>query len=296
VNTESHHSYGWLERAVMRVLFGLVVLHHMPHALFYDSLPAPNGLARVIDLRFLLDPAVFNACRYALYGAVILYVLRIGWAVVLPYMTLLSAAVGSVINSHGAIAHYLQIVSLVLLAQTLAYFYGWFRDRGKPADEAARGENRLILWSQQAIAAAYLVSALTKLIRTSGAWISQSPLMAIQIVKTNEQDFYDMLNPERVGAGLAMAEWMAHHPFIVATIMGTGLLLELTAPLLLLGRGWAAFYGLALISFHETVHRVMKLQFTYNEYLVWIYLVNVPFWALMAARWFSRRRATAPSA
>ena len=284
------HYAGW-ERLAMRVLFALVVARHIPLSLDYNSLPLPNGLARIVDLTFLLDPSVFTTWRYVLYATLVLYVLRIAWSIVLPFITFFSVAVGSVINSHGAIAHYLQIVALVLLAQTIAHFYNLICEyrTGSPTDGSG-GEDRIVRASQQAIAATYLVSALTKLINSGGAWILQSPFIAVQIVKTTEQDFYDTLDPARAGSGVAIAEWMAHHPLIVAAVLTSGFLLELTAPLLLLGRGWAAFYGIAFLTFHESVHRVMKLQFVYNEYLAWIYLVNVPFWIVIGARWVSRRR------
>lgn len=284
--------YAWLERAVMRVLFALVVAHHIPGGLNHHELPAPNGLARLVDLSFLLNPQVFAGARYVLFAALLLYVLRIGWSFVLPYITLLSIAAGSVINSQGAISHYLQIVSLVLLAQTAAHFYNVLRPpTGTGDDVKAAGESRVIHWSQQAIAATYLVSAITKLINSGGAWVLQSPLIAVQIVKTTEQDYYDTLDPSRATSGIAVAEWMAQHPLLVGAVLTSGFLLELAAPLLLLGRGWAACYGLALVTFHESVHRVMKLQFMYNEHLAWIFLVNVPFWVLLGLRWFNNRSA-----
>lgn len=274
----------------MRALFALLVAHHIPAWLPYNSLPAPNGLAVLVDLSVLLNPAVFAVCRYILYAALALYVLRIGWSFVLPYMTLLSIAVGSITNSQGAIGHSMQVVALVLLAQTAAHFYSLFRARGSDrAPSEADGEGRMIRWSQQAFAATYLASGVTKVIRSSGEWIWQSPFAALQVIKTNEQRFHDLLDPAAVGAGAAVAEWMLQHPFLVGSAMTAGLLLELSAPLLLLGRGWAAFYGLALVAFHESIHRVMNLQFVYNEALAWIYLVNVPFWLALVAGWIRRR-------
>ncbi len=281
-----------IERSVIRVLFAFVLAHHLPVTLAYDSLPYPNGLARVLDLTAILEPRVYTACRYTFYGALAFYVLRLGWWLVLPYMTLLSIIVGSTLNSQGGIGHYLQIVSLVLLAQTAAYYYHWVRSRGPTEDFDAEG--RLISWSQQAIAATYLASGLTKLITTSGRWIFQSPLVAIQIIKTNEQDFYDKLSSASSANAWTTAEWMAHHPWIVGALMTAGLLLELAAPVLLLGRRAAAAYGLTLLLFHHTIHRMMKLHFVYNEYLLWIYVINIPFWicaAFLTVRryWLARR-------
>ena len=287
----SIHYAGW-ERAAMRLLFALVVALHIPHQLAYADLPRPNGLARLLDLTFLLNASVYDPLRYAAYAALALYAARVWWSVTLPYVTVFCIAVGSIVNSQGAISHHLQIVSLVLLVQTAAHWSARLASQN-PSEVVA--EDRVIGWTQQAIAATYLVSGLTKLIGTSGAWILQSPLVALQVVKTNEQDFYDTLDPVRAGSGLAIAEWMVQHPLIVGGAMTAGLLLELGAPLLLLGRSWAAGYGLALIIFHETIHRVMKLHFAWNEYLLWIYVVNVPFWVYAAFRYLRRSPAAQPT-
>ncbi|MBA2433006.1 MAG: hypothetical protein H0V56_12975 [Chthoniobacterales bacterium] len=288
-----HHAF---ERVAMRVLFAWVVWRHVPGSLAHLEITAPHGVARWFDLRFLLDPQVYTWCTYGLWVALALYVLRIGWSVALPYMAVLSIGVGTVINSQGAIAHYLQIVSLVLCAQTAAHFYSLFgiRDLTAAAYRAA-AEDRVVRWSQQAIVATYLVSALTKLLKTNGLWFFQSPLLAVQITKTNDQDYYDRLDTASYEAGAAVAEWMVQNPLLVGLVLSTGLLLELTAPLVLFARWLALGYGLALVLFHMTVHQMMKLNFLFNEYLLWIYLVNVPFWILFALRFGQRRMARAPA-
>jgi hypothetical protein len=278
--------YAWFERVAMRVLFALTVYSHVPNSLSQRTISSPHGLARLIDLRFLLEPSAFAVCRYLLWAALVLYVVRVAWSIALPYMTLLSIAAGTIANSEGAIGHSLQIVSLVLGAQTAAHFYDLFqRRRAKEDWDNARGEDRVISWSQQAIVAAYLASALTKLVHTSGMWFFRSPMVAVQIIKTKEQDFYDRLDVAHHNAGLSIAEWVVAHPIPLALVLGCGLILELTAPVALLGRRYALFYGLGLVVFHESVQRLMKLNFIYNEYLLWIYLVNIPFWLWVVARW-----------
>lgn len=277
--------YAVYERAAMRLLFALVVAAHLSPMRAGENLAVPNGLAQLIDLRFLLDARVFATAQYLLWIALAFYVLRIGWSLVLPYMALISVAAGSLQNSQGAIGHHLQIVSLVLLAQTAAHFFG----RYFAGQKTKENENRVIDWSLQAIAATYFVSALTKLIHTGGAWFWQSPLIAVQMIKTTDQDYYDLLDRDHLRTGTALAEWMVEHPLLVALILGSGMLLELTSPLILLGRGWAAGYGLALLLFHQAVGGLMKLGFPYNEYLLWIYLINVPFWIMTGMRWLRRR-------
>ncbi|MDQ6624844.1 MAG: hypothetical protein M3Y69_01705 [Verrucomicrobiota bacterium] len=275
-----------MERAIMRVLFALVVARHIPGGLSDATLSYPSGFARFVDLHFLVQPTALTAGGYMLWAALALYVFRFGLWLALPYMTLFSIAVGSAQNSSGAIGHHAQIVSLVLLAQTVAYFYS--RARSRAGGERIRPdatESLMIDWSLQAIAATYFISGLTKLINTHGLWMIQSPLVAVQILKTSDHTYYDALDPTRHQAGYALAEWMVQHPLLVGIALSSGLLLELTSPLLLWGRRWAAFFGVALLVFHKSIGHTMQLHFPYNEMLLVIYLINVPFWIGAAVRW-----------
>lgn len=280
--------YRWYERVAMRCFFALALWKLIPLSLDGYAITTPNGLARFFDLRFLLNPQIFASARWCFLVALVFYVWGVGWSIALPFLTLATVLVGTIINSNGAISHYSQIVSLVLCAQTAAHFTNVLRRRPKAADK--NDENRLIFWSQQAIVATYLVSGLTKLFRTSGMWIIQSPKVALQIIKTTDQDYYDRLEPASRDNGEAIAHWIAHHPLLVALVLGAGLLLELTTPLALLGRTWALAYGLSLIAFHESIQRVMKLGFPFNEYLLAIYLVNVPFWIYLGGRFLRGAR------
>ena len=285
--------FGRVERFFMRLLFALAAASQIPESLEHLSISQPNGLARIVNLGFLLDAQVLAILRYVQWVALLLYVLRVGWALVLPYLALLSIAAGTVNNSHGAISHHFQILSLVLIAQTCAHYYARFRQR-ETVDPG--GENLMIFWSQQMIVATYLVSALTKLINSSVKWFIEAPFIAVQVVKTNDQSYYNMLDASARTADIAMAEWIVQHPLLVTIMMAGGFFLELLAPLALLGRRFALLFGVGLLAFHKAIDFVMELQFVYNEYLLWIYFVNVPFWMIVAARWWSSRGAQPASA
>ncbi|HSH37395.1 MAG TPA: hypothetical protein VK993_01305 [Chthoniobacterales bacterium] len=283
-------NYEAFERVAMRLLFALIVWLHIPSSLAHIAITEPHGIARVFDLRFLVDPQAFAWCQYLMWAALVAYVAGIGWSVALPYLTAFSVLVGTVNNSRGAIGHSLQIVSLVLCAQTAAHLYSVWRRRKTGEHHRPRlAEDRVIWWSQQAIVATYFVSALTKLIRSSGMWFFDSPLIAAQIIKSNDQLYYNHLDPAAVGFGATIAAWMTQHPLLVGIVLSSGLFLELTTPLALFGRRLALGYGLALLLFHLSVHRVMKLDFAFNGYLLWVYLVNVPYWTRCVTRWARTR-------
>jgi hypothetical protein len=267
----------------MRVSFAWVVLVSTPRTLNVRSLPAPNGLARILDLTFLTDAWWLGACHAALLVALAFYIARVLLWLALPVALLINVSVNTVANSQGAIHHSAQIVSLVLLVQTVACYYQLWLRRHRP-DEAGTLEERQIFWSQQAIAAAYFVAGLTKLIETKGAWIFGARFIGVQIFKTAYQAYYNDLNPAGLDQQLAIAQFAAAHGAIVALIAGGGLLLELLAPLMLLDRRWGLAVGCAFIAFHLSIDRVMQLSFVFHQLLVLIFIVSPIYWVVAGGR------------
>jgi hypothetical protein len=256
----SMREYALYERVVMRILFAWLVWWETPARLSFYEIPAPNGIARLLNLHFLLDPQV----------------LRLMIWLALPLALFVNVAANGVTNSQGAIQHAHQIVSLVLLAQTAAHFYGaWLRCAGKSRTFL---EDRLIWWSQQTIVAVYLVAGITKLIVTKGLWIFQASMISVSMAKAAYGSFYDRLDHADLEQKLAMANFAAAHGWIVALIAGCGLALELGSPLMLLNRSMAALFGCALLAFHLGLDRTMHLSFIFNQWLLIIYMINIPYW------------------
>jgi hypothetical protein len=274
--------YAMYERVVMRILFAWLVLRATPVQLSFEGIPSPNGIAGLLNLRFLLDPQVYAACRVLLVAALVLYVLRLMVWLALPVALFVNVTANAVANSQGAIQHAHQIVSLVLLAQTAAYFYGRWLRRG--VEVGTLLEDRQIWWSQQTIVAIYLVAGITKLIITKGLWIFQARMISVSMAKAAYQSFYNRLDPAELEQNLAMANFAARHGWIVALIAGCGLALELGSPVMLLNRRMAALLGCALLAFHLGLDRTMRLSFVFNQWLLIIYMINIPYWIVVGTR------------
>ena len=283
------------ERLFMRAAFAWVVLVSTPAALNVHSLPAPNGLARLIDLTFLTDPGRLAALHIVLLVALGFYIARVFCWLALPVALLINVAVNTVANSQGAIHHAAQIVSLALLAQTAAHFYGlWLRWRASPIAIAL--EEREIAWAQQAVAAAYFVAGLTKLINTHGAWIFRARFMGVQIFKTGYQEYYNRLDSTGLEQQVAIAQFAAAHGTLIAFIAALGLGLELLAPVMLLGRWWGLALGCGFVAFHLSISSVMQLSFLFHQLLVLIFIVSPIYWIVQAGRGGANlfRRVTSP--
>ncbi len=273
--------FEFYERIVMRLLFAWIVWAATPAALVVNGIPSPNGVARLLDLRFLLDPHLFAVTRLVLAGALILYALRLVLWFALPIALLINVSANTIRNSQGAIQHAMQIVSLVLLAQTVAYFYGlWRRRRGAEEDRVL--EDRAIWWSQQSIVAVYLVAGITKLIVTKGLWILQARWIGVSVTKSAYQTFYDRFDEATLQHALSVAHFAASHGWIISLIATAGLFLELGSPLMLCNRASAAIFGALLIGFHVGLDYSMGLTFIYNQWLLLIFMINAPYWVVTA--------------
>lgn len=284
-------TFAFYEKLVMRLLFAWLVWRATPGVLLVNGIPSPNGITRLFDLHFLLDPDVFAGARIALGAALVLFVLRLVVWLALPIALFVNVALNGIVNSQGAIQHAAQIVSLVLLAQTAAHFYGlWQRRRG---EERATLENRVVWWSQQTIVAVYLLAAIAKLVVTKGLWIFQARWIGVSITKAAYQAFYDRLDQSNLERQLAVANFAATHGWLVALIAAAGLFLELASPLMLINRIWAAVIGGALICFHLGLDYSMRLTFIYNQWLLIIFMINAPYWIVTGAQRI-RRRLTSP--
>ena len=295
---------GW-EVLIMRVLFACVVWQTFPENFPYAEQKFPNGIARMFDLTWLWsghsyqigwlgisEPCTAMQLVRACVGiCLVIYATGYLLPLVLPVLTVASILVRTYYNSQGSIHHGCQMVTLILLFQTIVvlWFAGrrlWGWHRGKPLvfEQGQTVWSYLVYHSIGAIAGCYVIAGLTKIVRTGGAWFWNSPYMALEVMKTEKQQYYSTLDTSRVGTQGVYAEWLLDYPNLARIILGGGVVLELLAIFMLWNRKLAITIGLSMILFHRIVDMVMDLHFRFNEYVVWIFCVNVPIWAVLCLR------------
>ena len=220
-----HHK---LELLIMRACLAILVFRTMPGGLTtLETQPHPNGLAEIINLTFLHQQDVFSLLKLVLLVALGFYVVGQGMRGALVVIATIHIAVFSLRNSQGAIGHSYQILSLILFGQMLAY---WF-PAVLPKIWATWGRSDLTehQWAayiaQQIIAGCYVVAGMSKLINSDGRWIWDSPNIAVQLIKTHDQRFYNHLTSTEMSArGLQVAEWVVTHPNLSRLMLGLSLI------------------------------------------------------------------------
>jgi hypothetical protein len=274
--------HAWWETLSMRCIIAWATWLTLRQPSPFDQQPQPHGLA-VWGVDFTwLGREELSPYLVPLWGiCLLLYV-----ANVLPVLTLFPVLVASVGlgvlgNSQGAIGHTTQVLTVVLLAQWMAYV--WAAIQPRTSLPMPRGFTRQQLaadWGRQAFAATYVVSAITKLIESRGDWISDTPYFGLQVVKSEGMGFYDHLVPRLADSSAWLGQWMVDNPMITAVILAAALPLELLAFLGLHNRRIALFFGVSLYVFHSTVTEVMQLGFLYHKLLLLALFVNPLFWVV----------------
>jgi len=274
------------EMLLMRFLCSLLFFDALPDGVEFSTMPYPTGFGQWIDVTFLATPGVWDTLKWLTIPFLIAYTLGRFSLPALTYLTLLLVAYGTLRNSQGAIGHNTQLVALVLLAQWVMCLWESFRSARKTrwswVDDLSR-QRLMIHAARVMIAATYLTTAISKIDRSNGHWLWDTPNLSVQIIKTQSNDYYNSLEPVSPILLETLPNAMAEHPWLTRILFSPGLLLELFFFLTLLGRGWSLGLGIATIILHQLISRLMSLDFPNHEILIFIFFVNAPYWLYLGA-------------
>ncbi len=268
------------EICFIRLFFALVVWRRLPQKIIFAAQPCPAGLARLVDLRFLANPVLYHRLRSVACMCLVCYVTGFFLSFVTVYLFVLVTAYGSLRNSQGASDHTKQVLALILLVQATVYVFRDCNHVFNPGFQFAGGagyDQIAVFWSQQAIIAVYFTSALTKLKRSRGLWVWKCAYIAIQLLKTSEQQYHSSHDAKHLENAGALARKAVRYPNLTRLALSLGLFLEFFSPLMLYSRKTIVAGGVLLFIFHHVNARYMRLTFNDLKWCVVIFLVNVPY-------------------
>ena len=150
----------------------------------------PVGMGLFVDLTFLSGEGVGKFVHWFALGTLLVYVVGVALPVSTLLLFLLHCAIFTLNNSKGAIHHGYQILTVTLLAQTLVLWAPvvgralpklkrWLPDHGK----GLHIRDYFVYYSQMAIAGAYVIAGVYKVLRSHVKWVIDSPDVSVQIVK-----------------------------------------------------------------------------------------------------------------
>lgn len=250
----------------------------------YASQPHPHGVAMFMDLTFLSQDSIEQPLEAATGVSLLLYALGVPAAFSLALPCVFTLGIYTLMLSQGAIGHTAHGVHLTLLCLWLAGIWTLAcRARGKPLPFGFNPGQFEMSWARQGIMAVYVVSAITKLWNSDGLWFTSAKYFPLHLVKNNQMEFYDTLNPDALKLDW-LPQALMDHPVVSQFFFGIALPLELFAFLALLNRRMAAVFGLGLITFHECVTQLTNLSFIFNKLLLLFLFVSPVWWLLRGCR------------
>ena len=134
-------------------------------------------------------------------------------------------------------------------------------------------KNNRILFSIQAIAATYTLSALSKLQATGFGWVLSGKQMALQIIKSYQYKYVTNGNWGLMTKGNEMALFIQNHPKLVLFMLTSTLLLELCALLCLRSKSSIIAYGILLSIMHFFMALVMNINLSSISTPMFIFMV-----------------------
>ena len=283
----------WWELLILRILFAIVVFKTLPNqGQIYDTQTSPNGIAHWVELTFLAKEGVYPALKIGIAAALVVYASGFGLPIVLPLIFIAHVMIRTLFNSQGWIHHGVQMVSLVLLAQTIVVLtfaiYRMNKRKPFPFTDGRSIGSYFLFYSQMAIVSIYVVSVVSKIDRSDGKWFFKSHYVGLHVVKAERDRYYNKLEPpapnsEPPPRNIVAAQQALAHPNLTRIVLGAGVMLELFAFVALYSRGAAAAVAVCLLGFHESIAELMSIYFEFNVRLLVIFLILPFVFALL--RW-----------
>jgi hypothetical protein len=282
-------TYSSWEWAIMRLAFAFFAL--IPGttlSLSFKAQPKPTGVAQFIDLTWITQSPFQEIIALAFCAFLALYLVGIFPLTATTGLFVIHTLTGTLVNSQGAIHHNTQIIGLILFGQMLAHLYWRLNPalalrRNPHLDPGPRTPATLLVYhSQQLIAAGYVASGITKLVKSKGQWLAQIPNIPLQFEKNFDMHYFDSLREQAQEASHGMIHFITDHPTAAKGLFGIGFFLELFCFVALMNRPMLALFGLGLWGMHHSISSVMGLGFAFNKAVLLIFFINAPFWFHLA--------------
>ena len=271
------------ELDIMRIGLGFVAIKTFSGIQTFrpsGELRYPVGIARFVDLKWAASRPAVRTIQQGAYVAALCLAAGLLAPVALVFLTAAIIIEVTFRSSYGAVNHGHHLLAVILTAQTAAMVVWnaaarWDWNLGVVLADSQ--QSTAAWWTVQAIVAVYFTSGLSKLINTGGHWIARAPMLLLSAYERG--DTGGMMGPRgqaQARDGVRLAAWFLDRPLLAYCAFAGGVLVELAAPIGLLGNVALAAVGLAIIALHKGNRFMLGLPFPEYQLLVLIYLVNVP--------------------
>ena len=228
----------------------------------HSGIPYPTGIFSLVNASVLASK--YTARVFLLIGFILggLYVTERFMKAATLLMFLLSLFAFTLEESSGFLnRHYLY--TAIFFVQFLAYL-----------SNSKRLKEERVQFAIQIIAAGYVLAGISKLRQSGLEWVTDAPLVSIQIIKGYCFNYFNTGNVKEFELGTQHANFILRHKYAVESIFAASLFLELFAWIAIINRRAAFVYGLLLFAMHIGIKYLMNILIGSIAYPMVVFTIN----------------------
>ena len=266
-----YSSAEWLCIKISLAFFWLDVISSV--SISYGHVPYPSGIFSLINGSFLASRhtvPVFTTCAFIL---AILYISEKWMRATTFLLFLLSLILFTLEESSGFLnRHYLY--TAIFFAQYIAYYRN-----------SARLNEERVQFAIQIIAGGYVLAGISKLRQSGLGWVTDAPMVSIQILKGYCFEYFNTGNIKQYEMGIKHASFILEHKYLAESLFAGSLFLELFAWLAVRNKLSAFVYGLFLTAMHMGINYFMNILISSIFYPMLVFMVNPVYLIYLLGRW-----------
>lgn len=231
----------------------------------YDSVPLSTSICKILPCNLITSPFISILVFVISIVILLFYILEVHIKKALLAIFIISVIVFTIEESNG-ILNRRSMLSFIFFAQLVAYLLY----EGK--NEVLK--NQRILLSIQVVAAAYTLSALSKLEISGFQWFLDGKNIVLQILKSNYYDYIGNGDIINVLNGWKNVELVQKHTYLLYLLLASSLILEMFSFISILGKRQAFVYGTLLSGMHIGIYLLMNIRIEAVILPMVIFMVN----------------------
>ncbi len=238
----------------------------IPILVKYNAAPFPQGIFNWYTFDFIGNPSYRYAIIIVCLVLAAMYLSEKKMQLACIGLFIISLFIFSLEESNGILNRY-SLLSFIFGAQAFSYFISTHFTK---LDYTQLRFN----FSIQAIAAAYMLSAMSKLLTSGLNWITDSKYFVLQILKSHYYKYITTIDPQHLEAGNTYIRFIENYPNSIAILLTTSLILELFAWVSCLNKKYALVYGCLLFLMHVGIKYIMDISLVGISRPMIIFMIN----------------------
>jgi hypothetical protein len=228
----------------------------------HNGIPYPTGIFTFFNGSFLASIYTARAFEVCAFVLAILYVLE-KWMTATTLMMFLVSLVLFTLEESSGFLNRDYLYTAIFFAQFIAYY------RNKPWLNEER-----VQFAVQVIAGGYVLAGISKLNHSGLGWVTDAPLVSIQILKGYCFSYFNTGDIKNYALGMKHANFILQHKYLAESLFAGSLILELFAWIAVKNKATAFVYGILLTAMHMGIRHFMNILIGAIFYPMIIFMVN----------------------